>query len=289
VKRFAAAVAVLLGASAACAGCHRDAPAPAPPDASNAATAPSAAPPRPATPEAGAPRPHPLRPCRVMAMQGAPTIVLDASAPAPLHTSDVAQGWLSLAPGDGVTVTLPRTGRELAFVGPGVVEPCVGTDEAWLARGTFQGSRGSGEAPGADQWIVTPFGVVRYGAAILEVRVDGGTLRTSLKGGSAMILPETAGAWEQLTIGASRVVKGVPLGAAASAAAEGRCAKATAAAKTLDDAILAPGAPTSPGFGDLAARANDAHVLARATCALAGLRAQVSALAGAEATQGASR
>jgi hypothetical protein len=214
-----------------------------------------------------------------MTMRGAPTIVLDASAPAPLHPSDVAQGWLSLGPGDAVTVTLPRTGRELAFVGPAALQPCVGTDEAWLAQGTFEGSRGSGETPGADQWIVTPFGVVRYGAAILEVVVDGGTLRASLKGGSATILPEGASAWEELATGASRVVNGT-VSAAASAAAADRCAKATAATKDLDDALLAPGAPTRPGFGDLAARANDAHVLARAACALSGLRAARISLTG---------
>ena len=51
----------------------------------------------------------------------------------------------------------PRTGRELSFIGPALVEPCVGTDEAWLVRGRFLGSRGTGESPGAEQWVVTPF------------------------------------------------------------------------------------------------------------------------------------
>jgi hypothetical protein len=207
-----------------------------------------------------------------MAMNGAPTIALDASAPAVLHPSDVAQGWMSLAGGDSVTITLPRTGRELAFVGPALVQPCVGTDEAWLARGTFQGSRGSGESPGAEEWVVTPFGVVRYGAAILEVAVDDSTLRASLKGGSATILVEGASAWELLKIGATRVVKG-RMDTSSAAADADRCAKATASLKLLDDGLAAPGAPSNPGFGELAARANDAHVLARAACALSGLRA----------------
>jgi hypothetical protein len=114
-----------------------------------------------------------------MAMQGTPTIAVDLAAPKPLGLNDVARGWLTLGATDSVTVTLPKTGRELAFLGPALVDPCVRPDEAWLSHGKFQGSRGSGESPGAEQWVVTPFGVVRYGAAILEVTVENAALRRS--------------------------------------------------------------------------------------------------------------
>jgi hypothetical protein len=70
-----------------------------------------------------------------------------------------------------------------------------------------------------------------------------------------------------------RVVKGAPPGDAGAAAAADRCAKASADAKIVEDALEAPDAAGAPTFGDLSARANDAHVLARAACAVAQLRA----------------
>jgi hypothetical protein len=210
--------------------------------------------------------------CRALAVGGNPTIAVDGGASKPLAMNDFADGWVTLGAADTLTVTLPRTGRELAFLGPALLEPCVGTDEASLLRGRFQGSRGSGESPGAEQWIVTPYGVVRYGAAILEMTVDDGGVHASLKGGSATILPEGDSTWQVLPLGTPRVVKGAPLGKAASLASSARCAKASAAAKALEDALLLPGATASPTFGDLAMRANDAHVLGRAACAVAKVR-----------------
>jgi hypothetical protein len=222
--------------------------------------------------------------CRAMAVTGSPTIAVDGGGSRPLAMNDFADGWVTLGAADTLTVTLPRSGRELTFVGPALVAPCVTADEAWVLRGRFQGARGSGESPGAEEWVVTPFGVVRYGAAIVEVTVDDTGAWASLKGGSATILPEGESAWQILrqdTRGVvppvvPRVMKGAPLGkplgSEASQAASERCAKASAAAKTLEDALLLPDATASPAFGDLAMRANDAHVLGRALCAVAKLR-----------------
>jgi hypothetical protein len=219
-----------------------------------------------------------------MVVEGTPTVRPDPTlGPDSVATPDggpillvvdaLARGWVTLAAADRVTVTLPRTGREIGFFGPGLIDPCVGTDEAWVVRGEFHGSRGSGESPGAEEWVVTPFGVVRYGAAILEVVVDDASVHASLKGGTATILAEGASTWELLETDAStQVVKGAPLGKAGTAASDERCAKASAAAKSLEDALVLPDAAASPGFGDLAMRANDAHVLMRAACAIAKLR-----------------
>ena len=222
--------------------------------------------------QAAPPRHHLNLACRAMAVQGSPTIAVDGGV-LPLAASDLADGWITLGEKDSLTVTLPRTGRELTFVGPALFEPCPGTDEAWLVRGRFQGTRGSGESPGAEEWVVTPFGVIRYGAANVEVTAFDVELHASLKGGSAAILPEGATSWQTLPPDAPRVVKGAPLGKAASAMSAERCAKASADAKALEDPLVLPDAAASPTFGYLAMRANDAHVLARAACAVAKLRA----------------
>jgi hypothetical protein len=259
------------------AGCARTSSAPADAEPASSETGPNvvATSPRPLV-DAGLARHRLNLSCRAMAVTGSPTIAVDGGASKPLAMNDFADGWVTLGAADTLTVTLPRSGREITFVGPALFEPCVGAEEAWLLRGRFQGARGSGESPGAEEWVVTPFGVVRYGAAIVEVTVDDAGAHASLKGGSATILPEGESAWQILKQDAPRVVpkvmKGAPLGKGGSQAASERCAKAAAAAKTLEDALLLPDATASPAFGDLAMRANDAHVLGRALCAVATLR-----------------
>ena len=115
--------------------------------------------------------------------------------------------------------------------------------------------------------------LLNRGEEHLDVVVDDTSARASLKGGTATILPEGATTWRLLDGDAAReVVKGTPHGKAATAAAAERCAKASAASKSLEDALVLPDAATSPTFGDLSMRANDAHVLARALCAIAKLR-----------------
>lgn len=260
--------------STCAAGCERtsSAPADAEPPKPTASVAISPPPPRPLI-EGGAPRHHLNLACRALALRGSPSIASDAGLK-PLAINDLTDGWVTLAAADTLTVSLPKTGRELSFLGPGTFEPCVTTNEAWLVRGTFQGSRGSGESPGAEQWVVTPFGVIRYGAAIVEIVVEAAEARVRLKAGSATVLPEEGTSWESLSVDATHVVKGAPLGKAAALASADRCTKATAATKTLEDVLALPDAAASPIFGDIAMRANDAHVVGRALCAVAKLRAE---------------
>src|SRR6516225_7041636 len=44
-------------------------------------------------------------------------------------------------------------------------------EESWLTAGRFESAIGAGETPGAEEWVVTPFGVVRYMAAKVAVEV----------------------------------------------------------------------------------------------------------------------
>src|SRR5579872_5131856 len=93
-------------------------------------------------------------------------------------------GWLVLAPGARLVAKDPRTTREASVSGPAHARLCVDhREEAWIGDGTFESATGSGETPGAEQWVVTPDAVVRYAAARLRVEVGPkGSTATLLSG-----------------------------------------------------------------------------------------------------------
>jgi hypothetical protein len=114
----------------------------------------------------------------------------DADAAATLaRSAEIPQGpWLSLARDARVVAKDPRTGREATFRGPGLVRVCVDSaEEAWVWSGRFESTLGSGESPGAEQWIVMPLGVVRFGAARLTASVWAKGAAVNVGGGVAFL------------------------------------------------------------------------------------------------------
>jgi hypothetical protein len=91
--------------------------------------------------------------CKVMASEGGPSATADAT------------GWLDVAARANFTVRTLETGRELRFEGPGRVRACA-DDVALVAEGSAVGLPGSGEAPGAEQWIATACGAVRWASGV---------------------------------------------------------------------------------------------------------------------------
>ena len=91
--------------------------------------------------------------CKVMASEGGPSASADAT------------GWLDVAAKANFTVRTLETGRELRFEGPGRVRACA-DDVALVAEGSAVGLPGSGEAPGAEQWVATACGAVRWASGV---------------------------------------------------------------------------------------------------------------------------
>lgn len=122
--------------------------------------------------------------CRVMAQEGKATLEdADASVDAgagdagarAVHVTDVLPdgAWLDLAEGAKVGIKVARSGRELSFVGPGRVRVCVGDDaDTWLVRGRLDAGAFGGEAAGAELWVGTPMGSVRYPSTRFTLTVD---------------------------------------------------------------------------------------------------------------------
>ena len=218
------------------------------------------------------PRP-PRPPCRAIQVVGSGRAT-DAGSAMPLRTGDAVDRWVTLDPSAKATVKEPSSARELLFTGAAGATflACFHEDEAWLSSGEVVGSRGLGERPGADQWLVTPFAVVRYGAANVDVTVDGTSTRAVLRSGSASAIASDGDTWHALDASSPFVAKGT-LDEASNVATANRCVQTETAAKALEAALLAPGETQDSGFGELARQATEARTLARAACAISGLRA----------------
>ncbi len=110
-------------------------------------------------------------PCRAIAVDGEVRSEGDAGLAIASEVGLGADGWLTLGPGARLVAKDPRTTRETTFRGPARVRACVGgIEESWIASGMSESNVGAGEAPGAEEWVVTPLGVVRFAAAKLAVQ-----------------------------------------------------------------------------------------------------------------------
>jgi len=140
----------------------------------------------PPLPSAAAPRPRPRGPgCRVLALK--------ASSPPPPGTPAVGaafggQAWITLAEGVEVSMKHGETTREFRLVGPGLFLPCPESEEeVVVASGTVVTTPGPGSRAGAEVVLATPYGVVLYADAALELAVTRDKLTLRVKQGEATL------------------------------------------------------------------------------------------------------
>lgn len=224
--------------------------------------------------------------CRIMASEGGPSASADAT------------GWLDVAAKANFTVRTLESGRELRFEGPGRVRAC-GGDVALVAEGSAVGLPGSGEAPGAEQWVATACGVARWasgvhrlvgardtcilqssmGSASLYLAVDV-TAEEVVDGGAPEAgSPAAGGAGPWRRIDAKRAFRLQGRGSLATPvavkAALGACEVAAQNVQSLAARMRSPEAGTG-SVGELAAESVVARGVARAACAVAAVRLALS-------------
>jgi hypothetical protein len=231
-----------------------------------------------------------------MASEGGPSARADATA------------WLDVAAKASFTVRTLETGRELRFEGPGRVRACSG-DVALVAEGSAIGLPGSGESPGAEQWVATACGVARWASGIHrlggardacklqssmgsvnlylagdvtadEVATDTGALeagapeaRAFEAGAPAAFAGGFGSPWRRIDAKRTFHLHGRgPLDTPiAVKAALGACERAAQNVQTLAARMTSPEA--GPGnTGELAAESVVARGVARAACAVAAVR-----------------
>ncbi|MDB4935277.1 MAG: hypothetical protein JWP87_2249 [Labilithrix sp.] len=226
--------------------------------------------------------------CKIMASEGGPVATADATA------------WLDVAAKASFTVRTLESGRELRFEGPGRVRAC-GDDVALVADGSAVGLPGSGEAPGAEQWVATACGVARWASGVHrfaggrdacklqsslgathiyvpddvtadEVAVDGGAPLPA----PAPAAPSDAGTtptWRRIDAKTAFRLQGrgaldTPAAVKNALVACERAAQAVAAAALKMSSHDAGGG----SLGELAAESVASRGLARAACAVAAVR-----------------
>jgi hypothetical protein len=275
-------------ASVSVAACHHGAsPAPgadgAPPASAVASTFPAV----PAAP-LGPPRARDRSAlkCRIIALEGKAVAETEGDAGPLALQQGLPDGWLDVGGATRLVVKDPRTTRETTFRGPGRVRGCVGAvEESWVALGAFESTAGAGEAPGAEEWVVTPHAVVRYASAKLraDVRPTGTTV--TMVAGVAFLWPpapaaRTPGAhhdevaldegWQRLPMGDGTAARGGAPGEAVD-----RCAALAERSRALTVSLFSAEGGTPSGA--TVTEQVTTRRLARAACALAELRVQTAA------------
>jgi hypothetical protein len=119
----------------------------------------------------------------------------DKAAPRALARGDLVpeSSLLELGADTELTVHSTVSTREITLIGPALAEVCPGGDEAVrLARGKVTAVPGAGVRPGAEVWIATPLGVVRFNDARMDIAVpDPGAdrLEVAVISGQASVVP----------------------------------------------------------------------------------------------------
>ena len=142
----------------------------------------------------------PKFPCRAIDAQNKPILLPSPTSPIPkdadaganflVRDMQIPEGdWIDLPATAKLTAKSPRTLRETTYEGVGIVRPCVDHDEeAWMIGGNFSAVSPGNESPGAEEWVVTTLGVVRYTSASVFIRTDKKSIDVKVTSGNASIL-----------------------------------------------------------------------------------------------------
>ena len=165
--------------------------------------------------------------------------------------------WVELPRGARFSVRHGVSARELSFEGPGRAVVCRnGEEQVLLAEGRVVTSAGPGARPGAEVLIATPYGLVRYGDATLEVQSSGRRTQVTMRAGEAWLEPSkgaTLRGEPKLLPGKKATLSAPPAVTPQSLAAA--CAEAAATAKGSSRALLEPATNPAADAGSLGARA----------------------------------
>jgi hypothetical protein len=174
---------------------------------------------------------------------------------------------LELAPKATLHLVHTSSTRQWVVSGPARLVACAGgAEELSLARGSLRVAPGAGVRPGAEVWIGTPFGSLRYADAQAEISADARALTLRIASGEVWFAPLGGSTNEEqrLAPGSTRL-EAAPYRLPSERAIE-RCGRDAELAQSRAQALLGP---LSRPLGQLAAEHVRARQRAHASCASA--------------------
>lgn len=217
---------------------------------------------------AAAPLPRPKAPCRVSVGTG--TLEASKEALAPRSELD-GRRFVLLAAGERLSLRHERTTREFTLLGPGRFLPCAEGDERVLVvEGGVTSALGVGAHAGGEVVLATPFGLLRYADAAVDVKVAKARLSLSVAAGEVLFDAPPRKPGEEPKPKAVRGPKGaLSVGQRADAAlAVERCRSAQTQSKKLEKPPR-PSESARASLGTWAVASFEARRGARLACALA--------------------
>jgi hypothetical protein len=209
--------------------------------------------------------------CRALVVSG--SVKSGSSQILPQARMDTA-GFVDVGAASRIVVKHTKSGRELTLEGPARAEICRGGEEqVLLASGHFKSTTGVGARPGAEVWVATPAGLIRYGDAELQVKADGKRVALSVASGDAWVEPARGSTLKGPAHVVAKSAASLSRGAAStSASLVSHCEEsAEAAASAARNVLRGPGGGADAGsLGERAAAQVHARRAARAACASAG-------------------
>ena len=207
--------------------------------------------------------------CRVMSLRGT---ARRAGAPLLAGERLEARPAVELGPATALQLVHTATARAWSLAGPARFIACEGgAEEVVLALGALRAQPGAGVRPGAEVWVGTPFGSLRYMDANAEVTVSAASLRVRVDAGQVWFTALDASAPER-SVSGTQTFTGKRYRLSRERATE-RCGEDAASAETRARALLA--SSTRP-LGERAAEHVRARQRARASC-LAAVAATLAA------------
>ena len=197
--------------------------------------------------------------CRVVTVSGSAT--RDGQ---PLRAGDeLAGATLELAAGARAHFVHAVSARAWSLEGPARLRACEGSaEEIVLARGTLRAEPGSGVRPGAEVWVGTPYGALRYADAAATLSVGERQLAVRVTSGRLGFIPFGGSAPDERPVPAAATFAASPY-RLSGARALVRCSQDAAAAEAQARVVLGP----SPRpLGERAAEHVRARQRARASC-----------------------
>jgi hypothetical protein len=183
-------------------------------------------------------------------------------------------GFVDVGAASRIVVKHARSGRELTVEGPARVRLCPdGEEQVLLTSGRFKGTAGIGARPGAEVWVATPAGLIRYGEAELSVQAEGKKVLLSVVSGDAWVEPargsSVKGKDHVVAKGTATLSRGTGSTAASLVA---HCEETAEAAASAAQKVLAgpEGGADAGSLGERAAAQVRARRAARSACAIAG-------------------